>query len=204
MALDPKYGKIELIDMLGSDQRVIDAARICWDSFDKGSPDSNQKLIRHLIKKGHGTPFEHVVFTFKVKCPIFVARQWMRHRICSYNERSLRFCSSKREFYNPYSIKDEWHQDYIASCNCSFDTYEWMVGTGVPKEEARLVLPLSTMTEFLWTINLRSLMNFLTLRLDKSAQKEIRRFAETIYGILREKMPIVGRCFEEQLSERED
>jgi len=184
---------------MGSDQRVIEAARLCWDSFDKSTPESDNRLIKHLLIKEHKTPFEHVVFTFKIRCPIFVARQWMRHRIGSFCERSLRYCTSKREFYNPFTVGSVNYNEYKLMCNGSYESYLLFIDNEVNQETARMVLPLSIMTEFMWTVNLSSLMNFLKLRLDKSAQHEIREFAKHILEVVTEILPVTMKSFEQEI-----
>lgn len=97
-------GFVELVEYMGQDQAVIRNARRCWRSEAK-SEDSDRKLLRHLITAGHKTPFEAMVFTFDVKAPLFVARQWFRHRIGSYNEESLRYCVALRDYYIPENLE---------------------------------------------------------------------------------------------------
>jgi thymidylate synthase (FAD) len=137
------------------------------------------------------TPFEAMVFTFDIKCPIFVARQWMRHRMGSFNEESLRYCVAEREFYVPEYLSEpepltEWY-DVLMMVT---DFYEMLLKEGVPKEQARSILPLGTYTKFYWTVNGSSLMNFLKLRLNKAAQKEIREYAEVILDMAKVVAPV--------------
>jgi thymidylate synthase (FAD) len=187
-------GHVKLIRFLGGDKAVIDAARRCWRSKSRGT-DSDAKLINHLIKKDHGTPFEHAVFTFDIKCPLFVARQWFRHRIASYNEVSLRYCVAEKDCYIPANLKGAPLKKYKESINGSLSTYEELIKTKVSKEQARAVLPLALYTEFYWTINARSLMNFFRLRLDKGAQHEIREYALALFDIFETKMPVCSEAF---------
>lgn len=191
-------GFIELIDHMGADKAVILAARACWRSESRDI-ESDKKLISHLIVKGHGTPFEHAVFTFDVKCPIFVARQWIRHRMASYDEVSLRHCIAERDYYIPEELKGDKKEQYIKSTEASFDSYKTLLESGLRREQARMLLPLNIYTQFYWTINARSLMNFLTLRLDKSAQYEIRQYAEAIFEIFKKVMPITAEAFERNI-----
>jgi len=186
-------GCIELIDKMGSDERIIETARISHKS--EGTHESDVKLIKLLVDKGHKTPFEHCVFTFKVKAPLFVARQWMRHRIGSFNEVSARY-TTVQDFYVP-------NEERFMNCPKSaqkimqghmmmlFATYNELVTNGVAKEVARMILPTAMYTEFYWTVNLSSLINFLNLRLDSHAQWEIRQYAEVLKGIVKETNPIV-------------
>lgn len=187
---------------MGGDKAVIEAARRCYMSEPQGGP-ADSKLIRHLILKDHGTPFEHAYFRFDVKCPIFVARQWIRHRIGTYNEMSLRYCLAKRDFYTPESMSGEALRKYKKSINDAFDAYESMVSSGIKREQARGVLPLSIYTFYYWTVNARSLMNFLKLRLDKGAQPEIREYAKALLKIFRETMPVTAGAFEEKIMPKE-
>jgi len=191
-------GFVALVDSMGGDKAVIESARRCYMSEPQGG-ESDAKLIRHLIAKDHGTPFEHAYFRFDVKCPIFVARQWIRHRIGTYNEMSLRYCLAKRDFYTPASLTGEALEKYKNTVNSAFDTYESLVEAGIKREQARGVLPLSVYTLYYWTVNARSLMNFLKLRLDRSAQAEIREYAKALLEIFRETMPATASAFEERL-----
>jgi thymidylate synthase (FAD) len=195
-------GYVNLVDSMGGDKAVIESARRCYMSEPQGA-DADAKLIRHLIKKDHGTPFEHAYFRFDVKCPIFVARQWIRHRIGTYNEMSLRYCLAKRDFYTPASLEGEALEKYRRSVNDAFDAYESMVSSGIKREQARGVLPLSIYTLFYWTVNARSLMNFLKLRLDRGAQPEIREYAKALFLIFKESMPVTAEAFEEKIMPKE-
>lgn len=187
-------GRVKLVRHMGGDKAVIEAARRCWRSKSKGTA-SDTNLINHLMKKDHGTPFEHAVFTFDIKCPLFVARQWFRHRIASYNEVSLRYCIAEKDFYAPDNLKETVLRHYKESIKKSLLSYEELLKSGVAKEQARAVLPLSLYTEFFWTINTRSLMNFLKLRLDEGAQLEIREYALVLLKIFEAKMPVCADSF---------
>lgn len=191
-------GYVALVDSMGGDKAVIEGARRCYMSEPQGA-EADAKLIRHLISKDHGTPFEHAYFRFDVKCPIFVARQWIRHRIGTYNEMSLRYCLAKRDFYTPENLSGETLVKYKKTINDAFDAYEAIVASGIKREQARGVLPLSLYTLYYWTVNARSLMNFLKLRLDKAAQPEIREYAKALLEIFRETMPVTANAFEEKV-----
>lgn len=203
-------GYIELVEHMGGDHSVIRNARRCWRSEDRSNEKSDANLIKHLIKKEHRTPFESIVFTFDIKAPIFVARQWMRHRMGSFQEESLRYCVAEREAYNPFVnnkgiVQDEeyiswgmWEEVIYGQ----FNYYEYLVESGMPKEQARSILPLGIYTKFYWTVNGSSLMNFLKLRCDKSAQKEIRVYADVILEIVKEVAPVTFNTFEEVVLKR--
>jgi len=206
-------GFIELIDFLGSDLRAIEAARV---SFQRGlsSEERDRKLIDYLMENGHESPFEHIVFTFKVKAPMFVARQWFRHRISSFNEISGRYSVIKHEFYYPkilrkqdkinrqgslFGFNEENESKSIEIIkrqteNC-YDSYEELLHHGVAREMARMVLPLNIYTQWYWTVNVRSLMNFLNLRADSHAQFEIQEYAKIIAKIMHEKCPWTYEAF---------
>ncbi len=204
-------GELVLVDSMGSDLAVVQGARISngaalpdW----RGAPD--EKLINFLAKNGHMSPFEHSTFKFYVKCPIFVAREWQRHRTFSYNEMSGRYKELPEEYYVPEvaRIPDSVNkQSSVAvlpndrlsellieqveahSKHC-FGLYHELIEAGITRELARLVLPVNTYTEFIVTGNFRNWMHFLKLRDSPDAQVEIRIYAHAIAKILKEKMPI--------------
>ena len=182
-------GYVRLVEYMGGDESVIRNARRCWRSEDKSSGESDRNLIRHLLREGHMTPFEAMVFTFDVKCPIFVARQWMRHRIGSFNEKSLRYCVAERDYFIPHGLNQQQLAFWKMYNDEQFDRYNLLTQT-IPKEQARSILPLGTYTKFYWTVNGRSLMNFLKLRLDKSAQAEIREYAKVILDMAKVVAPV--------------
>ena len=182
-------GYVRLVEYMGGDESVIRNARRCWRSENKSSEESDRNLIRHLLREGHMTPFEAMVFTFDVKCPIFVARQWMRHRIGSFNEESLRYCVAERDYFIPYGLNQKQLAFWKMYNDEQFDRYN-LVKQTIPKEQARSILPLGTYTKFYWTVNGSSLMNFLRLRLDKAAQKEIREYAEVILDMAKAVAPV--------------
>ena len=182
-------GYVRLVEYMGGDKSVIRNARRCWRSEDKSSEKSDRNLIRRLLREGHMTPFEAMVFTFDVKCPIFVARQWMRHRHASINEESLRYCVAERDYFIPYGLNQKQLALWKMYNDEQFDRYNLLKQT-MPKEQARSILPLGTYTKFYWTVNGSSLMNFLKLRLDKSAQAEIREYARAILDMVKVVAPV--------------
>ncbi len=205
-------GFLRLVDFMGGDMAVVQAARV---SIGKGTTNDirDKKLVGFLMAHRHETPFEHSVFKFHIKCPIFVARQWFRHRICSYNEISGRYTQMKEEFCVPERLRMQKTRNYqylelpeaenklfrdkmTAHYETCYRLYSELLDNGVAKEHARLVLPLSLYTQFYWTINGRALMNFLSLRLDEHAQYEIRMYAQKIASIFKQKMPWSFEAFE--------
>lgn len=205
-------GFVRLIDFMGGDFAVVQAARV---SFGQGTMGKKQdmNLIDYLLQHRHETPFEQSVFKFHIKCPLFVARQWFRHRMASYNEISGRYTEMKDEFYRPTKLRRQMSKNYeyedidisqtsellkdidLYYQEC-FKLYRKLLDHGVAKEQARIILPLALYTQFYWTINARSLMNFLSLRVDKHAQAEIRQYADTILKMFRAKMPWTCEAFE--------
>ncbi len=197
--LDPLgdgISSVELVRVSGSDVDVSNAARVSYGKFITEISERDIKLIRFLIKHNHTSPFEHNQLSFRIKAPLFVVRQWMRHRMHSYNEISYRYVKAPVEFYYPPEwrmqdkvnkqasvggFKDEaLMQAYKESIEQAYKTYEQLLEKGVCRELARGLLPLSTYTEFIFTSNLHALMHFLKLRLGAGAQKEIRKFAACI------------------------
>lgn len=181
---------IQLIDYHGSDELIAKIARLSHG--EKGS-STDEQLIRFLIKHEHMSVFEFAGATFRIKAPLFVARQWFRHRIASYLEKSLRYTKADERMYHSFDenrLPHELRTIYENSIKQSFNTYNELMNKGVPKEVARSVLPMSTMTEFYVYMNLRSWFNFLKLRMDKHAQYEIRMYANDIYEMLESLFPI--------------
>lgn len=188
-------GWLQLEDHMGGDAAIIRGARICYQSVAR-TPDGDARLIQRLMAGNpkHNTVFEHAVFRFGVKCPLFVARQWMRHRIASYNEKSLRYCIADREFYVPErDLADK--VTYIEHMQRSFDVYQTLIDAGWKREQARGVLGTAVYTEFIWTVNAWSLMNWLHKRLDKGAQWEHRQYALAALAFFDETMPITASAF---------
>jgi thymidylate synthase (FAD) len=210
------HGFVRLDDVMASDLSVANAARVSFARRKEELDDADAGLIRFLMRERHGTPFEHNAFRFHVRCPIFVAREWFRHRIGSFNEFSMRYAKATDDFYVPapedvrtqvgkpgaYSFEtvdaelaEQTRDDMRAVYEAAFATYERLVEQGIAREVARAVLPVGAYTEFYWTINARSLMNFVSLRAAETAQREIRRYAEAVERFLEGQMPITHAAF---------
>jgi len=205
-------GFVKLVDFMGGDRRAVESARVTFGSSSKGEA-KDKKLVEYLLAHSHFSPFEHSVFQFHVKLPIFVARQWMRHRMASYNEISARYTEVTEEFYVPdeFRVQDRINRQgslkdgsldnaalldaYRSSLAGSYAAYRSLIDKGVAREMARMVLPVAQYTQFHWTVNARSLMNFLSLRMDEHAQSEIREYAVAIAGIFRASMPWTWEAF---------
>lgn len=201
------HGKIELIDSMGNDLSISNAARVLKEEWRELE---DPKLIKYMLKHGHTSPFEHVTFTFYVKAPIFVIRQWHRHRTWSFNEVSGRYKELPEEFYVPDLTKigvqsgtnhqsrdmkdnelaDRIREDLHVLQAVAFDNYKNLLEHGCPRELARIVLPLGTYTEMYATVDLHNLLHFLKLRDDEHAQYEIQVYAQAIKDLIRPVVPV--------------
>jgi thymidylate synthase (FAD) len=210
-------GFVRLVDYLGGDARIVQAARVSYGEGTK-SYREDAALIDHLLRNEHTSPFEQVVLTFHVKLPIFVARQWVRHRTARLNEISGRYSVMKDEFYVPsaaaVALQSEENRQGRASEPASVELtaetlerlesgqkaayadYEEMIEAGISRELARIDLPLSLYTELYWQIDLHNLFRFLYLRLDAHAQLEIREYARILLSVARAVAPSACASFE--------
>ena len=188
--LEDGIGTVELLGHMGGDLSVVNAARVSYAKESREFTDRDAKLIRYLMSNGHGSPFEHIVLQLRVKAPMFVVRQWHRHRMASYNERSLRWTEFDDEFYVP-----DGDAEIAEHFDKTYALYERKLAEGMPKEKARAVLPIAAYTEFWVTLNARSLMNFLMLRNDDHAQAEIHAYAAAVEEIFAKIAPEVWAAF---------
>jgi thymidylate synthase (FAD) len=215
---------VELVSADASDIQVAAAAQVSQGRTPNDDTDV-ERLIKALVRLRHGSPFEHNKFTFRVTVPIFIAREWQRHRIGSFNEVSGRYTKLEGHFYIPkanqrgglansgtsmvpkrdhlaiYTELDVEDQMRMMSIQ-SWSLYEDLINDGVANEVARMILPLNTFTSFYWTINARSLMNFLSLRVhDENArdisypQYEIEQPAKMVEEYFAEAMPFTHAAF---------
>ncbi len=213
-------GFIRLVDYLGGDARIVQAARVSYGAGTK-TVREDAALIDHLLRNEHTSPFEQVVLTFHVKLPIFVARQWIRHRTARLNEISGRYSVMKDEYYVPapedialQSVDNKQGRqaeamdpDKAAAVIDKLQTgqkaahaaYLELVEAGVARELARVDLPLSLYTEWYWQIDLHNLFRFLKLRMDPHAQLEIRAYANAMFEIAKAVAPMATASFERHL-----
>jgi thymidylate synthase (FAD) len=210
------HGFVRLDGAMADDLSVVNGARVSFARRKEEMDESDEGLIRFLMRHKHGTPFEHNAFRFHVRCPIFVAREWFRHRVGSFNEFSMRYARASDEFYVPEpedvrtqvgkpgaytfepvsdEIAEETRETLQEIYRAAYDAYGRLVELGVAREVARAALPVGAYTEFYWTVNARSLMNFVSLRNSETAQREIRRYAEACERFLAEKMPVTYAAF---------
>jgi thymidylate synthase (FAD) len=210
------HGFVRLDGAMADDLSVVNAARVSFARHKEALDDADAGLIRFLMRERHGTPFEHNSFRFHIRCPIFVAREWFRHRIGSFNEFSMRYAKATDDFYVPAAedvrtqvgkpgaytfetvdpeLAETTRTELQAVYEIAYATYERLVESGVARELARCVLPMGAYTEFYWTVNARALMNFVSLRAAESAQREIRRYADSVEAVLAELMPLTHAAF---------
>lgn len=220
-------GLVRLIDNMGSDLSIVRNARVSYDAAWRAGENENSdaRLIEYLMRNGHNTPFEAVTITFEVKAPIFVVRQWHRHRTQSYNEISARYKELPEEYYVPDAsvigyqaagnkqcrdVGSEVTADHVAIeglidefSGMAFDMYHHLLEQKCPRELARLVLPLNTYTHMFATMNLHNLFGFLRERLHNHAQYEIRQYACAMLALIKPIVPVAVATFIKTLSEKE-
>jgi thymidylate synthase (FAD) len=212
-------GFVRLDGYMADDMSVVNSARVSFaqNEDDKAElTNADKGLINFLMRERHGTPFEHNSFRFHVKCPVFVAREWFRHRIGSFNEFSARYSEVPNEFFVPelsvirtqtgkpgaymfeqvdmevaMRSKNSIHEAYKAA----YKSYMEMINDGVAKELARVVLPVGMYTQFYWTVNARSIMNFCSLRSAETAQMEIRNYSVAVEQMFSSVMPVTAKAW---------
>lgn len=210
----------ERVGTAPGDQRIVDAARVSIAGEEVRPTSDDRKLIRYLVKNKHTTPLEQVRFTFHARMPIFVARQWIRHRTGSFNEESARYGKLAADFYIPtierlmagkQAKKNKQgsegglseavavaSQETIRVCSeKAYKRYEDLLGSGVARELARMVLPVNIYTQWFWTTDLHNLMHFLTLRCHDHAQWESRQYAEAIVPMAKAIAPYAMEAWED-------
>lgn len=215
------HGLVRLVDSMGNDLSIVRAARVSYNADWRAGEDEGKdaKLIRYLMTNKHTSPFEAVTFTFEVKAPIFVFRQWHRHRTWSFNEVSARYAELPEEYYVP-AVKqitgqsnsnkqmrtdevhvraNDWSDLIKCHCETAFTLYKSMLTDGVPRELARGVLPVNTYSHMFATVDLHNLFHFLRLRLHPHAQYEIRVYAEAILELIKPVCPVTVKAFIETL-----
>lgn len=219
-------GYVRLVDHMGGDLSVVRSARVSYDAGWR-PPEIDEvigkdvKLIHYLMKNHHTSPFESVVFTFEVKAPIFVFRQWHRHRTWSYNEVSARYTELDMGFYIPaldqittQSVNNkqqrtkeqhpeaQWIQiQMYQSITRSYRTYLRLLKKGTPRELARIVLPVAMYSKMFATVNLHNLLNnFIVLRDHDHAQHEVRVYASAMKELIKPIVPVTAAAFEESIT----
>lgn len=207
---------------MGSDLSIVRNARVSYDTEWRAGEDAgkDEKLIRYLLKNNHTSPFESVTFTFDIKCPIFIARQWHRHRTWSYNEISARYTELPEKYYVPSAElvgSQSTHNKQVRDINphnklsdidiylSVIDTkcremhilYQELIREGIPRELARIVLPLNTYTHFFGTVDLHNLFHFIKLRIHSHSQWEIQQYAKALLELITPIVPVSVEAFKE-------
>jgi len=215
------HGHIRVIDYMGDDAAIVQAARVSYGKGTK-SVSNDEGLIRYLMRHWHSTPFEMCEVKLHVKLPVFVARQWIRHRTANVNEYSARYSILDREFYIPApehlaaqsSVNNQGRGEVLEGAEAervlrlltddamrAYDHYEDMLSTdgqkGLARELARMNLPANIYTQWYWKVDLHNLFHFLRLRADAHAQYEIRAYAEAISDVVKDWVPIAYAAFED-------
>jgi thymidylate synthase (FAD) len=210
------HGFVRLDGAMADDLSVANAARVSFARRKEQLDEADEGLIRFLMRDRHGTPFEHNAFRFHVRCPIFVAREWFRHRIGSFNEFSMRYAKATDDFYLPEpedvrsqvgkpgaytfepvgpELAERARDELKAVYEAAYAAYERLVEAGVARELARSAMPVGAYTQFYWTVNARALMNFVSLRAADTAQLEIRRYADAVESFFAGQMPATHAAF---------
>lgn len=216
------HGLVRLVNSMGNDLSIVQAARVSYDAAWRAGHDegSDARLIKYLWKNEHTTPFEAVEFQFEVKAPIFIFRQWHRHRTWSYNELSARYKELPKEYYVPApevigeqskhnkQVRDLGKEDHEASkmiadaCEASYQVYRKLLDQGVPRELARSVLPGAMYSHMFAKTNLRNLFHFLGLRCDSHAQYEIQQYANAMLELIEPIVPTAVSAWKEGLADK--
>lgn len=210
------HGCVELVDRMGSDLAIVQAAQSSFNNPSLFFGDREKKILASLMRERHGVPFEHVSLKFKVKMPIDVARQLVKHRISSWSEKSARYSVMDMEFHVPeladvrsnvgkpmlykFDKADteaaaEFIDRLVAFHDLAKNSYEWALEHGIAREQARYFLPITTFTTVTWTMNGRGLLNMLSLRNDVHAQAETREYAKAIEDLAETVIPETIRLF---------
>jgi thymidylate synthase (FAD) len=216
--LSDGIGSVALVQHVGDDKAIVNAARVSFGGDSDGPmTPRDEKLIGYLLREHHGSPFEHNSLTFKVVAPIFVVRQWMRHRIASYNEISGRYVEVKEEIYTPTEFRQQAASNRQASVAAdetldqarahaiwqeawrgAYAAYQNLLALGVTREQARGVLPLAMYTEMYFTCNVRALLHFIELRDHPGAQWEIQMYARALAQLAEPLFPATFRAWRTQ------
>jgi thymidylate synthase (FAD) len=219
------HGHVRLVEHMGSDLSVVRNARVSYDAEWRTGDDEGKdaKLIDYLVRNHHTSPLESVQFTFDVKAPIFVFRQWHRHRTWSFNEVSARYSVLPEEFYipeveqittqstsNKQMRTDEVHPkaaEFQAAveraCGDAFQLYKRLIDRGMPRELARGVLPMNTYSHMFATVDLMNLSKFLKLRLHEHSQYEIRVYAQAMLELIEPIVPVTVAALRKHLLDKE-
>lgn len=210
IVLPDGLGSVQLVESMGDSLSIVNAARKSFNKEHAVFNDADYRLMNYLYENEHMSPFEMVEFMFSITAPLFVVRQWQRHRTWSYNEVSRRYTSDGLDFYVPSAYRQQstdnkqasgdlvksidhrkLEEDVQEAVDVCLDTYYGLLGAGVCREQARMVLPQNMMVNFVAKVDLRNLLHFLNLRLDPHAQVEIQQFAAAMFYLIGSVVPEV-------------
>lgn len=204
------HGLVRLVDSMGDDLAIVNAAQASFDTESTSYGDTERGILRFLMREEHGVPFEHAVLKFKLRMPIFLARQYVKHRVASWSEQSGRYDVLEPLFYVPAAedvrtqvgkpgrytyepvtadVADNYRKSLQAANYMAWASYDLALKMGVAKELARLSLPLNLYTTVVWTLNARSLFNVIRLRVDAHAQREANAYAVALESLARQVIP---------------
>ena len=226
--LGDEIGSIELVDYMGNDLSIVNAARTSYAKQSGILTEKDQKLIKYLIKHNHTSPLRGVSFTFRVEAPLFVCRQWWKHVIASshvdeqsqWNEQSGRYVKFEPKFYVPRVFRGQSETNkqssvplemdesksiaieaaYLYVCSSALEEYDYLLKQGVCREQARAVLPQAMYTTFVWTVSLQALLHFIDLRDHDGSQWEIRQYAKAIPGLVEDIVPYAMEAWQKNRS----
>lgn len=208
------HGYVKFVDSMGTDAFLAECARMSTDTV--ATEEQNQRLVERLIRDRHTSPIEFGQLVFEVQMPIFVMRQWVRHRTGAFNEFSARYSEMPDLYYVPDVSRvqyqstfnkqgsaealpeqqaEHFRQVIDSDSKITYRSYKAMVDSGVTRELARIILPVNFYTKVRWTVNLHNLFHFLKLREDPHAQWEIREYAKVVHQIVSEKFPVTTAAF---------
>jgi thymidylate synthase (FAD) len=194
-------GFVEYVDHMGDDLRVVNVARVSYNKTSDQWTEADEKLLKYLWVHEHTSPFRHPQITFRLRVPIFVLRQWMKHQVgCAWNEQSARYTELRHGFFRPETWRMQDAKNKQSSAGEILDPtkafeildhvyatcengYNDLLKLGVCREQARVLLPVASYSECIWTASLQSVLHFLQLRSEKGAQLEIQEYAQAIYKI---------------------
>lgn len=202
------HGIVELLDHMGSDLTIVQAAQASFNNSSQEYGTREQGILRFLMREEHGVPFEHAVLSFRLRMPVFLARQFVKHRTSSWSEHSGRYSELENLFYVPREVRTqtgkpgsytfeplhpfraaEFQKRLSDQCESAWSLYQSSLTAGVAKEQARLCLPVNIYTNVVWTINARSLFNVIRLRVDSHAQAEAQVYGKAMEDLARLVIP---------------
>lgn len=211
-------GKVDLINWMGDDLCIVQSAQSSFNNYSTEYGEREQAILRSLMREKHGVPFEHVALTYRLKMPIFVARQLVKHRTSSWSEHSARYSKLEVDFYLPttdtvrtqigkpmeytFETTDRAKASLFLEklwqwCEIGMANYQWAIDNGIAREQARMFVPINAYTTITWTLNVRSLLNVLALRNDSHAQGETRAFAIAMEELAESVIPDTIKAFNE-------